>query len=459
MENKLHKKSAAEEILHTAAVAPSEFLFDFARLPVLAKASDASLMGDAGILPLRHLDFRAGWSKDFARCFTNPKLATMRQPLDCVLLQRILGVCAGWEDANDHDDLRLSAGWQIAVKGEESLLASQPTISRVENSAEWGDYERMGEFLAKIGAQQVARAWRAKVPQELLLDLDSTDDPTHGKQQFSLFHAYYEQTQHQVLCVSEPVSKSILSAWLLPGTAAPFKSAMRDLARVQAQFPGVRLHIRGDSGFANGELMGQLDEAKMGYTMRLARNDALLRHAELNAQLVQDYKKLTGESETIYGMVQHQAGTWESPRTVLYRCEAGDAQASVHFLVTTREMKEYADIQREFETYGKRGSFEHRFDELKNDFSMDRLSCSRWRGNMVRVVLHVVAYGLMNMLRLLEGIPQWLKIARAKTWTQKIFKAAAHIVVSTRRVMVNFDKSWPSWIDFTRVCNAALAFG
>ena len=459
MANKLQENAAVGELLHTAAVAPSEFLFDFASLPVLAKASDATLMGDAGILPLRHLDFRLGWSKDFANCFTNLKLANMRQPLDRVLLQRILGVCAGWEDGNDHDDLRLNAGWQIAVKGEESLLASQPTISRVENSAEWEDYERMGELLAKVGAQQVERAWRGKLPKELLLDLDSTDDPTHGAQQFSLFHAYYEQTQLQVLAVSEPVSKSILSAWLLPGTVAPFKSAMRDLERVQAKFPGVRLHIRGDSGFANGELMGQLDKAKMGYTMRLARNEALLRQVELDAQLVQDAKKLTGKTEVVYGKFQHQAGSWEAPRTVLYRCESGEVEASVCFLVTTHEMKEYTDVLREFENYGKRGSFEHRFDELKNDFSMDRLSCTRWRGNMVRVVMHVVAYGLMNMLRMLDGIPQWLKIARAKTWTQKIFKAAARIVISTRRITVNFDKSWPSWLDFTRVCNAALAFG
>jgi len=459
MSNKLHENLAASEILHTAAVAPSEFLFDFASLPVLAKAADATLMSDAGILPLRHLDFRTGWSKDFARCFTNPKLATLRQPLDCVIRQRILGICAGWEDANDHDDLRLNAGWQIAVKGEESLLASQPTISRAENSAEWGDYERMGEFLAKIGRQQVERAWRGKLPQELLLDLDSTDDPTHGHQQFSLFHGYYEQTQLQVLCVSEPASKSILSAWLLPGTVAPFKSAVRDLKRVKAQFPDQKIHVRGDSGFANGELLGQLDEAEMGYTMRLARNDALLRQVELDAQLAQDYKKASGKDATLFGKFQHQAGSWECPRTVLYRCESGECEASVTFLVTTHEMKEYADIQREFEMYGKRGSFEHRFDELKNDFSMDRLSCSRWRGNMVRVVLHVAAYGLMNMLRLLDGIPQWLKIARAKTWTQKIFKAAAHVVVSTRRVVVDFDRNWPSWLDFTRVCNAALAFG
>jgi hypothetical protein len=455
MENKLQEINPTASQSHAAL---GQFSFSFAKMPVVVKASDATLMTDAGILPLRHLDHRTGLSTALARCFSNPKLANMKQPLEAVIRQRILGIAAGYEDANDHDDLRLNPGWQVLVKGDTLALASQPTISRVENSLEWDDFGPMAEVVADFGARQVRRAHREKLPAELLLDIDSTDDPTHGQQQLAFFNGHYQQTQYQVLCVSEPVSKAILTAGLLPGTVAPAKSVMPDLKRAAAKFPGVKIHVRADAGFSGGALLDQLEEAGMGYTMRLVRNPVLMRLAEANAQLAQDAAKLSGKQEVIFSFAQHKAEAWSKPRTVVIRCESGETEAKCCFLVTSRKIETCVGSQLEFEVYAKRGSFEHRFDELKNELSMDRLSCSRWRGNAVRVVLHVLAYGLTNLLRLLDGIPKWLKAARAKNWIEKVFKAAARVRVHTRRVVADFDRSWPGWLDFTRVCDAALAF-
>lgn len=224
-----------------------EFLSD---VRVEVEAVEERLSSDAGLVPIREFDRRLGWTEDFAAQVYDGRCGGMHTVLE-MIRQRVFGILAGYEDQNDHDTLRSDGVFKlIAGRAPDGLdLASQPTLSRLENAVTAADLLRLEEwFLARfIGSFDAP-------PAELTLDIDVFDDPTHGQQQLTFFHGFYEQYQYLVRVITCAENDLVVFPVLLHGTAHPALGVRQDVervvARLRAVWPDVRIRVRADSGYA-----------------------------------------------------------------------------------------------------------------------------------------------------------------------------------------------------------------
>ena len=204
--------------------------FDFLpHLPVIVQPHRGQITSDAGLLPMAQFDRRWNYTARMAACLDDGPRDDPRQKHRTpqtdhqrieMLRQRLFGVLAGYEDCNDHDTLRSEPVFKMIADRlpEDEDLASQPTLSRFENSVTCASLQRLIDFLIATGIERLKQLHGGKLPASITLDLDATDDPTHGQQQLTLFHAYFGQYQYFPLIISEPTSKHVFVAWLRPGT-------------------------------------------------------------------------------------------------------------------------------------------------------------------------------------------------------------------------------------------------
>ena len=235
---------------------PSASLFDldfFGPLPIHIEASDAPLTSDAGLLPLRQFDERIGLTKQFAAALDDPRDRELTEHTFLEMVRsRVFGILAGYEDQNDHDALRTDPVFKLIADRlpEDDDLASQPTLSRFENQINIASLKRLRSVLVD---QFIASF--AEPPLSLTFNVNAVDDPTHGAQQLTLFHAFYEQYQYLPLVVTSAETAQVVMVSLRHGTAAASLGADDDLeylvTRVRAAWPNVRIRVRGDGGFGN----------------------------------------------------------------------------------------------------------------------------------------------------------------------------------------------------------------
>ena len=234
-------------------VTPVEQLqFDFLQdCPIVVQRSQGQMTSDAGLLPLRQFDQRWKFTQRMAACLVDPK-PDRRQSLPSMLRQRVFGILAGYEDCNDHDTLRDDPTFKLIADRlpEDEALASQPTLSRFENLATPAVLQKLIDFHITTGIERLKQCHGGRLPAAITLDLDATDDPTHGQQQLTLFHGYYGQYQYFPLIISEPTTKHVFVAWLRPGTVHASLGADDDLMRVvdalRKERPDIAIHVRGD---------------------------------------------------------------------------------------------------------------------------------------------------------------------------------------------------------------------
>ena len=232
----------------------SLFDFDFYEpLPIRVEVSDAPLTSDAGLLPLRQFDDRIGLTAQFASALHDPRDADrIDHTFPEMVRSRVFGILAGYEDQNDHDTLRTDPVFKLLANRspDDADLASQPTLSRFENRIDIPSLFRLRDVLID---QFIASF--AHPPITLTLDLDAVDDPTHGSQQLTLFHAFYEQYQYLPLIITCAETDAIVMLSLRHGTATASLGADDDLeylvTRIRAVWPNVRIRVRGDGGFGN----------------------------------------------------------------------------------------------------------------------------------------------------------------------------------------------------------------
>ena len=237
------------------AQAAGQLSFDF--LPhheLVVQRHAGQLSGDAGLLPLRQFDQRWNYTARMADCLHDPS-PSRGQSLVSMLRQRLFGILAGYEDCNDHDTLRDDPVFKLVAGRlpEGDALASQPTLSRFENAVAPAELQKLIDFNIDAGVERLRQNNRGTLPASVTLDLDATDDPTHGRQQLTLFHGYYGQYQYFPLIISEPTTRHVFLAWLRPGTVHASLGADDDLMRVvdalRKQRPDIAVHVRGDAGF------------------------------------------------------------------------------------------------------------------------------------------------------------------------------------------------------------------
>lgn len=442
-----------------------QFSFDFLpQLPVVVQRHSGQLSSDAGLLPLRQFDQRWNYTQRLAACLHDPKPAREHSLLS-MLRQRLFGILAGYEDCNDHDTLRYDPVFKLIADRlpDDEPLASQPTLSRFENLATPDVLQKLIDFTIDTGIEHLKQKHGGQLPASITLDLDATDDPTHGHQQLTLFHGYFGQYQYFPLIISEPTTKHIFLAWLRPGTVHASLGADDDLMRVvnalRKQRPDIRIHVRGDAGFGLPRMYEVCEENNLLYTFGFSTNTRLKKLTEdLMHRAVEGYEQ-SKQKQRLFDCFQYKCNSWEHQRTVIAKAECHNVGANLRFVVTNvPDVVSPDDGERAYDHYIQRGESEQRMDELKNGLSMDRLSCHRFMANFFRLLLHTAAFNLLNAVRDHPDLPPLLRVGQPCTWRTCLIKVAATIVQTTRRIIVKLAANWPWWQTYQSVSDRSLRF-
>ena len=427
---------------------------------VVVKSSSAMMSSDAGLIPIRQFDQRWQFTRRLAECLDDTR-SDPTHGVGEMINQRLFGIIAGYEDCNDHDDLRGDPVFKILAGRQptDDELASQPTLSRFENSITPSMLQRLIDFNITTGIERLKMHHDGAVPDEIILDIDPTDDATHGRQQLSLFHGFYKQHQYLPQIISEPTTRHVFLAWLRPGTAHPSLGADDDLMRVvselrQAQ-ANVAIHVRGDCGFGLPKMYDICEKNGLSYTFGIASNARLKVLAEALMQRAVDGYNESGTKQRLFTHFEYQADSWPHARTVVAKAECQAAGTNLRFVVTSLDVSTDDQARQVYDDYIQRGESEQRNDELKNGLSMDRLSCQRFKANFWRLLLHVAAYNLLNAFRDSPETPAELRRAQPQTWRCRVIKVAARITESSRRIVVELSSSWPHWPLYQAVSHRA----
>jgi hypothetical protein len=448
--------------------------FDFLPdLPVVVQPSAGRLSSDAGLLPIRQFDQRWDFTGRMAGCLADSR-SDPRHTLLSMLRQRIYGIIAGYEDCNDHDTLRSDSILKLCAGRlpDDEALASQPTLSRFENQPTPAELRTLIDFNIKTGIERLKQKHGGALPASITLDLDATDDPTHGHQQLTLFHGYFEQYQYFPLIISEPTTRHIFLAWLRPGTVHASLGADDDLMRIvnalRKERSDMRIHIRGDAGFGLPRMYQICEGNGLTYTFGFSANSRLKQRTEALMQRAVAWHGRTKQKARLFECFQYQCDTWEHPRTVIAKAECHEGGTNLRFVVTNLPADASPPqsdgwisdpVAREvYDDYTMRGESEQRMDELKNGLSMDRLSCHRFMANFFRLLLHTAAFNLLNAMRDDPALPQLLRAGQPCTWRTHLVKVAARVIQSTRRVVVQLSATWPWWPLYRDAGERALAF-
>ena len=383
--------------------------------PVVAKFDQRQGSSDGGAILLQAAERRLGLTSALAGCLRDDRQAgKVRHELQELITQRVMAIALGYEDANDAARLagdpihKLLVG-RDPIAGED--LASQPTLSRFENAPDRKELLRMTEALAErvIERHRKRRHGRAR---RITIDLDPTEDPTHGAQQLSFFNRHYDSHCYLpmvcFLTFDGEAEQYLVAAVLRPGNAPGSAGALgilrRLIERVGDAFPKARIRVRLDGGFASPKVLDFLDcEPKVEYLVNLASNAVLKRKVKSAMRRARRASKVSGQTEHVYGECRYATRkTWPWKRRVIYKAEVvcaanKEPKDNPRFVVTNLKQNPQWIYE---QVYCQRGDVENRIKELHDGMQIGRTSCSDFLANTFRVLLTAAAYVLMQEMRL-----------------------------------------------------------
>ncbi|MBV8784845.1 MAG: IS1380 family transposase [Gammaproteobacteria bacterium] len=451
------------------------------RQPVTVAFDAPDIVSDTGLLTVRDLDQRLGYLADLARRLPDPRAqAFVTHPADEILAQQVYQFLADYADCNDADALRSDPLFQIlagAQAGPEQPLACGSTLARFqyaftrrqrhlpeEDRPAFADMYHartdririLNEFLRDTFVRT-----RAQPPTYVILDIDPTDDPAHGRQALSGYHGYYQQHQYFPLLVFDGVSRFPLAAWLRPGTASGACGAIEVLRQIvttlRRAWPEVIILVRGDCSLAGPALYEFCEAEGLLYAFGLASNAVLQRRTEHALEELELYHHFYGQREPHVQRFEviedYQAESWSRPRRVICKVEC-TPQGSQRRFVVSNLSGQPRGIYRGF--YVERGAVpEQPIDELKNGLDLGRLSAHGFRANAYRLLLHVVAYGLVVLLReALTAVPE-VASATVSRLRSRLWKVGAWVEHKRGRVCFHVAASWP-WQELWQRVQAAV---
>lgn len=390
-----------------------------ASLPLEVDFLGGRLTSDGGLPWLAEADATLGLTDALAAVIPDWRHRRGQHDLQELLAQRIYQIACGYEDQNDATTLRADpllkqACGRRPVTG--SDLASQPTFSRLENAISPRTCYRLAHALGQVYLQERERRGP---PTHLILDLDSTDDPTHGDQEGSAYHGYYQQHMYHPLLIFDGTTDQLITAVLRPGTVHASRGVVgilqRIVAAMRARWPGVTLEIRADSGFAIPALYAWCEQETISYTIGLATNPRLERAvAGLQSEAERQAAEQAGAKVRLVGETRYRAQTWPHLRRVVMKAEVLAKGTNTRFVVTTRTDPDPTTV---YDWYVDRGETENWIKDLKMGCFAHRLSCHRFWANQMRLFLHAAAYVLLDTIR------HWLvraKVARMTLETVRL---------------------------------------
>jgi hypothetical protein len=418
--------------LHFSSLGPKAVVADF---------QGGRLTTDAGALLLREVAERTGLFDALDAAIPDPRNPVfVIHDQRAMIAQRVTAIALGYEDLNDHQSLRADPVLQLAAGKPPEVdltLASPPTLCRLENRVERKTLVKVAEVLV----DQFLAA-HPTPPEHLILDFDATDDRVHGRQEQRFFHGYYDH--HCFLPLYVFCGDELLAAYLRPSNIDAAKHARAVLKllvkKLRAAWPGVKITIRADSGFCRWRLMRWCDSHGIGYVLGLAKNPVLERAARDEIERAERQFRHTGQPQRIFGSFSYAASTWDRARRVIVKAEHNAQGKNPRFVVANVP----CDPQELYEdVYCQRGEAENRIKEQQRDLFADRTSCHRFLANQFRLLLSSAAYVLVQAMRRTALAGTELARAQVGTIRLKLFKVAARVVVTVRRVVFHLASSYP----------------
>jgi hypothetical protein len=433
---------------------------DFAPgLPIVVRSDAPEMSTDAGVLLLRQLDESLGLTQRLARLIPDDRRADRVRHDRCEQLrQRVYQIALGYEDCNDADHLRHDPLLKTAcgrTPKDDIGLSSQPTLSRFENGMSG---RAVGRLLRALEQQ-----WLDSLSPDrsvVILDIDSTDDPTHGRQQLTFFHGFFDHyVYHPVLIFDD--EGQLVTAVLRPGNQHASRGARgllrRLIRKIHARCPDAAILVRADSGFSVPRVLRELErlDQELGcvdYLMGKARNAVLERRlAPLMKAAIEEQQG--SEKVRRFDDFGYQAQSWSCSRRIIAKAEVTWLGPNPRFVITSIQGYDPEDLYR---GYCERGQSENHLKDLKRALKADRLSCHRFRANFLRLLLHAMAYRLLFALRRLAGQVQ-PSLARLQfdTLRLRLLKVAGTVKQSVRRILVQLPASFPLSEIFHRMAELA----
>jgi len=401
------------------------------------------ITSDAGLVLLREFDQRLGLTAGLKKLWVDERDQRYITHGGLELLrQRIYQIAAGYEDANDANLLRHDATMQTVAGNGRRVLGSQPTISRLENDARWESirlFEHQGtEWFCRYAAKR-----KKGDAQEIILDIDSTSDPTHGQQQLTFYNAHYDTYMYHPLLVFEGTTGLLLASCLRPGDVGGIRQLLplvRPLVRrLRTRFPHRTIAIRADGDFAKAPLLEYAEYAQCLYAIGMPRNSKLeAQIAGLRARAEKQWKQ-TNKPVRLFTSFFYKAGSWGHARRIAAKVEYTALGSNVRFVVTNRP----GTGEAVFNWYEQRGQAENFIKELKRDIAADRLSCSAYRANACRLQLHALTYNLLVLFRRYVLGGTQLALAAIDSIRLRLFKVGARVQRTARRLWFHIATGWP----------------
>ena len=436
--------------------------------PLCTQFDERHGSSDGGAILLKACDAALELSRRLAGCLADRRqVGKVEHTVRDLLRQRLFGIACGYADGNDaarlgSDPIHKLLLDRDAITG--AMLASQPTLSRFENAARRADLYRMGEALAECVIERHRRRLGRRC-KHLAIDLDPTDDPTHGGQQLTFFNGHYNTWCYLpvagfVTFNHEP-EQYLLSYVLRPGNAPATRGAIgilrRLLERLRKAFPRARVLVRLDGGFAASEIFDFLEAEGCDYVVAMAKNKRLAPRAARLMGTARRRSRRTGETAHVYGETHYAARRWSKKRRVIIKAEVvrhpgREPKMNPRFVVTNLK----GSPRRLYEKiYCARAEIENRIKELHHGLEIDRTSCPRFLANQLRVLLTAAAYVLMQELRR-RAAGTRLARAQVSTLRERLLKLGARIERSVRRIVVHLPHSCPYQSEWPRI---ALSLG
>ena len=409
-----------------------------------ARFDGGRLSSDGGVLLFPEIEKRLGIADHFASCMADRRdPASTTHTYADMIRARMFAIACGYEDCDDLDVLRRDPAFKLAcgrLPEEGDDLASQPTLSRLENTPSWRELARMGLSLIDL-----FRASFKTVPERIVLDIDDTSDAVHGGQQLALFNAHYDDYCFQPIHIFEAATGKPVLSLLRPGKRPSGEEAAQVLKhvirRIRHHWPRVEITVRGDGHYGTPEVMGLLEDQGCGYIFGLSTNARLkgIGHPWCEDAAVR--RALSGKDRVRrFFQVGYRAKSWPRERKVIARVEATSKGSDIRFIVTNlpgRAKVLYEKI------YCARGKMENMIKEHKLYTKSDRTSCHRWEANQFRLFLHTGAYWLLHQLR--QAAPRrslWRK-ATFETLRRAFLKIAVRIEELKSRVKIALPSAYP----------------
>ena len=452
----------------TACIAQVTFGFEPKDKPVVALFDMPHASSDGGAILLKGLDTQFQLTKRLTACVTDGRQPgkVQHQTLE-LLRQRVFGLACGYSDCNDAARLADDAMHKLLLDRDPIVglaLASQPTLSRFENAVGWPELRDMAHVLADTVIDTQRRRLRGRATR-ITIDLDPTDDPTHGQQEFTFFNGHYDTWCYlpvlATVTFNDEAEQFAVAAVLRPGNAPATRGARgilrRLLAKLRAAFPRATVRVRLDGGFASPKLFTFLERQHVEYVVAMASNARLEKRARRLMGKARKLSKSTGQTAHLYGETRYAARKWKRKRRVILKAEVvrhpGRAPKNNPRFVVTNLTDEPEAV---YQFYCGRGDVENRLKELHHGLEMDRTSCTRFCANQFRVLLTLAAYILFQELQG-RAVHTACADAQVTTLRERLIKLAVWVQRSARRIVLHLPASFPwlsTWRQLARAVGA-----